>query len=90
MHSLLIFLIETFPFSPKFFKTLVNSFPDAIYAYHEWSLSTISQKPEIEYISRSEWLYQYYERPAVELYFNKPKYKHNGFVGSCGLGVVTQ
>ena len=77
-------------FCMKITKTLVNSFPDAIYAYHEWSLSTISQKPEIEYISRSEWLYQFYERPAFELYFNKPKYKHNGFVGSCGLGVVTQ
>ena len=77
-------------FCMKITKTLVNSFPNAIYAYHEWSLSTISQKPEIEYISRSEWLYQFYERPAFELYFNKPKYKHNGFVGSCGLGVVTQ
>ena len=77
-------------FCMKITKTLVNSFPDAIYAYHEWSLSTISQKPEIDYISRSEWLYQFYERPAFELYFNNPKYKHNGFIGSCGLGVVTQ
>jgi len=74
----------------KITKILADSFPNAIYAYHEWSLSTISQKPEIEYISRSEWLHQFYERPAFELYFNKPKYKHNGFVGSCGLGVVTQ
>ena len=77
-------------FCMKITKTLVNSFPDAIYAYHEWSLSTISQKPEIDYISRPEWLYQFYERPAFELYFNKPTYKHNGFIGSCGLGVVTQ
>jgi hypothetical protein len=77
-------------FCMKITKILADSFPNAIYAYHEWSLSTISQKPETEYISRSEWLHQFYERPAFELYFNKPKYKHNGFVGSCGLGVVTQ
>ena len=77
-------------FCMKITKILADSFPNAIYVYHEWSLSTISQKPEIDYISRSEWLYQFYERPAFELYFNKPKYKHNGFIGSCGLGVVTQ
>ena len=77
-------------FCMKIVKILVNSFPLCTYAYHEWSLSTISTKPEIDYISRNEWLYQFYERPAFEKFFNDPKYKHTGFVGSCGLGVINQ
>ena len=71
-------------------ETLYNSFPRATYAYHEWSLSTISTEPEVNYISRSEWLYKFYERPAFEKFFPHPPYRHYGFVGSCGLGVVTQ
>jgi hypothetical protein len=78
------------PFCTKIAELLHDSFPNANYAYHEWSLSTISGPPEINYISRSEWLYQFHERPAFEKFFNHPKYKHNGFVGSCGLGVITQ
>ena len=77
-------------FCMKIAEILVNSFPLCTYAYHEWSLSTISTTPEIDYISRKEWLYQFYERPAFEKFFNDPKYKHTGFVGSCGLGVITQ
>ena len=77
-------------FCMKIADTLHSMFPNATYLYHEWSLSTISGKPEIYYISRDEWLYQFYERPAFEKVFSNPPYKHVGFVGSCGLGVVTQ
>ena len=77
-------------FCTKIATTLHSMFPYATYLYHEWSLSTISSKPEIDYISREEWLYQFYERPAFEKAFSNPTYKHTGFVGSCGLGVITQ
>lgn len=61
--------------------------PDTVHAYHEWGMSHRSGEEEKSYVSMKNHIGMHYERDAFETTFGE-NYRHGGFVGSCGLGVV--
>lgn len=69
-------------------KEIKKKYPKATIIYHEWSFSVNAQEEELKHISRAEWVRQFWERKAFEDEYNENNYKHIGFYGSCGLGVV--
>jgi cephalosporin hydroxylase len=73
------------PFCDTIITLFKNQFPNADYLYHEWSLSVNAGSPEINYVSRREWLFQFHERASFEKIMSHKE--HYGFVGSCGIGL---
>jgi hypothetical protein len=69
-------------------KELKQKYPKATILYHEWSFSVNAKEEELKYVSRPEWIKQFWERKAFEDKYTETNYKHFGFYGSCGLGVV--
>jgi len=76
------------PFCVKIAQAIKEKYPKATILYHEWSFSVNAKEEELKYISRNEWIRQFYERKAFEDEYTESNYKHIGFYGSCGLGVV--
>jgi len=75
-------------FCTKIAKIIKQKYPKATIVYHEWSFSVNAEEEELKYISRPEWIKQFWERKAFEDEYTETSYKHFGFYGSCGLGVV--
>lgn len=75
-------------FCTKIAKIIKQKYPKATIVYHEWSFSVNAEEEELKYISRPEWIKQFWERKAFEDEYIENNYKHFGFYGSCGLGVV--
>lgn len=69
-------------------KEIKKKYPKATIVYHEWSFSVNAEEEELKFISRPEWIKQFWERKAFEDEYKESNYKHLGFYGSCGLGVV--
>ncbi len=69
---------------------LFSKYPDALHLYHEYSFSPLSTNDYKQFISAKEnhQHQTFYEREAFEEHFDEDYYKHYGFYGSCGLGVV--
>ena len=75
-------------FCTEIAKIIKQKHPKATIVYHEWSFSVNAEEEELKYISRPEWIKQFWERKAFEDEYIENNYKHFGFYGSCGLGVV--
>lgn len=60
----------------------------SIHLYHEWGMSTVSNELEKSYVSMVDQINKQFERNAFQDVFGSD-FLHGGFVGSCGLGIVT-
>jgi hypothetical protein len=69
---------------------LKKKYPHATHMYHEYSFSPLSNDTFKSFISiKDNHNHQrFYEREAIEDVFSNLQYKHYGFYGSCGLGIV--
>ena len=76
------------PFCTALAKEIKQKYPKTTIIYHEWSFSVNADDEELKYVSRKEWIKQFYERKAFEDEYSEKEYKHMGFYGSCGVGVV--
>lgn len=69
-------------------SVLYKYYPTIPHYYHEWSLSSLSENKEKEYVSFDNHIGHMFERNAFEDIFPSSLYEFKGFYGSCGLGLV--